>query len=181
MKSYIYIDNSNVFIEGQRVAAVNSGMASDIFDAIDRRVFDFSYKLDYGKLYEYLCGDGTEIGCANLWGSPPPSDSFWKMVERKGFEVKTYDRNASNKEKKIDVAIAHKITKDTYTKILHEKDTSEIVLVAGDRDYIPLIEDLKNEGFRIVVVFWEHAAKELKEKATKFINLNDYFKYLQLD
>ena len=42
VKSYTYIDNSNVFIEAQRVAAVNSGMAADLHDAIDRRVFDFS-------------------------------------------------------------------------------------------------------------------------------------------
>ena len=56
MISYTYVDNSNVFIEAQRVSAVAKGMAVDLYDAIDRRVFDFSYKLDYGKLYEYLCG-----------------------------------------------------------------------------------------------------------------------------
>jgi hypothetical protein len=180
MKSYTYIDNSNVFIEAQRVAAVNSGMAADLIDAIDRRVFDFSYKLDYGKLYEYFCGENeSEVGCAKLWGSPPPSDSFWKMVERQGFEVVTYERNAAGKEKKVDVAIAHTITKDAYTKI--SKDDSEIVLVAGDRDYVPVIEDLKAEGFKVVVVFWDQAAKELKEAATKFISLNKWHEYLQLE
>lgn len=179
MKSYTYIDNSNVFIEAQRVAAVKSNMAADIFDAMDRRVFDFSYKLDYGKLYEYFCGENqSEIGCAKLWGSPPPSDSFWIMVEKKGFEVVTYDRNAAGKEKKVDVAIAHAITKDAYTII--DKQNSEIVLVSGDKDYVPVIEDLKEGGYRVVVVFWEHAAKELKEAATKFIPLNQWHDYLQL-
>ncbi|WP_043597175.1 NYN domain-containing protein, partial [Aeromonas diversa] len=166
MKSFTYIDNSNVFIEGQRTAAVEKGMAVDLRDSMERRVFDFSYKLDYGKLYEYLCGDGQEVGCAKLWGSPPPSDSFWKMVEHKGFEVKTYDRNAAGKEKKVDVAIAHQITKDAYTLIASEKETSEIVLVAGDKDYVPVIEDLKSEGFTVVVVFWDQAAQELKDAAT---------------
>lgn len=179
MKSYTYIDNSNVFIEAQRVAAVNSGMAADLGDAIDRRVFDFSYKLDYGKLYEYFCGENqSEIGCAKLWGSPPPSDSFWEMVERKGFEVVTYDRNAAGKEKKVDVAIAYAMTKDAYTKI--DKSNSEIVLVAGDKDYVPVIEDLKSEGFRVVVVFWNQAARELREAATKFISLDQWHDYLQL-
>lgn len=179
MKSYTYIDNSNVFIEAQRVAAVKSNMAVDIYDAMERRVFDFSYKLDYGKLYEYFCGENqSEIGCAKLWGSPPPSDSFWKMVEYKGFEVVTYDRNAAGKEKKVDVAIAYAITKDAFTSI--DKTDSEIVLVAGDKDYVPVIEDLKKEGFSVVVVFWEHAAKELKEAATKFISLNQWHDYLQL-
>ena len=177
MISYIYIDNSNVFIEGQRVSAVKEGMALDIYDAMERRVFNWAYKLDYGKLHEYLCGDGQEIGCAKLWGSPPPSDSFWAMVERKGFEVKTYDRNASGHEKKVDVAIAHSITKDAYTVI--DKENSEIVLVAGDKDYMPVIDDLKNEGYRIVVVFWDQAATEVKQAATKFISLNQWLNYLQ--
>ena len=179
MKSYTYIDNSNVFIEAQRVAAVNNGMVVDLQDSFDRRVFDFSYKLDYGKLYEYFCGENeSEVGCAKLWGSPPPSDSFWKMVEKMGFQVVTYDRNAAGKEKRVDVAIAHSITKDAYTVI--DKNDSEIVLVAGDKDYVPVIEDLKTEGFRVVVVFWDHAARELKEAATKFISLNQWHQYLQL-
>jgi len=82
MKSYTYIDNSNVFIEAQRVAAVNKGMAADLLDAIERRVFDFHYKLDYGKLYEYFCGENkSEIGCAKLWGSPQPSDQWHEYLQ----------------------------------------------------------------------------------------------------
>ncbi|EPF7603113.1 TPA: NYN domain-containing protein [Vibrio cholerae] len=181
MKSYTYIDNSNVFIEAQRVSAVRKGMAPSIEVAMNERRCDFSYKLDYGKLYEYFCGENhSEIGCAKLWGSPPPSDSFWKMVEHKGFEVVTYDRNAAGKEKKVDVAIAHAITKDAYSQIIHDKQNSEIVLVAGDKDYVPVIDDLKSEGFRVVVVFWDHAAKELRDSASKFISLNQWLDYLQL-
>lgn len=179
MKSYTYIDNSNVFIEAQRVSAIKEGMAADLDDAIFRRIFNFKYKLDYGKMYEYFCGENkAEIGCAKLWGSPPPSDSFWKMVQKQGFQVVTYDRNAAGKEKKVDVAIAYAITKDAYTSI--DKENSEIVLVAGDKDYVPVIEDLKSEGFRVVVVFWDHAAKELKDAATKFIPLNQWLDYMQL-
>lgn len=178
MKSYTYIDNSNVFIEAQRVSAIKEGMAVDLEDAIARRVFNFSYKLDYGKLYEYFCGEGgIEVGCAKLWGSPPPSDSFWKMVEKMGFEVVTYERSLAGKEKKVDVAIAHAITKDAYTKI--DKTSSEIVLVAGDKDYVPVIEDLKKEGYKVTVVFWDHAAKELRDSASKFIPLNQWLDYLQ--
>jgi len=180
MKSYTYIDNSNVFIEGQRVAAVSSGKASNIQDAMDRQVFDNQYKMDYGKLYEYFFGvNNSDVGCAKLWGSPPPSDSFWKMVERKGFEVVTYDRSAAGKEKKVDVAIAHAMTKDAYTVV--DKADSELVLVAGDKDYTPVIDDLKSEGFRIVVAFWDHAAKDLKDSASEFISLNQWHSHLQLD
>ncbi len=181
MKSFVYVDNSNVFIEGQRVAAVRSGKAMNVYDAIERNIFDFTYQIDYGHLHEYLCGQNkSEIGCANLWGSPPPSDSFWQMVEGKGFKVQTYDRNFSGKEKKVDVAIAHSITKDAYTIIRDDRENSEIVLVAGDRDYVPVLDDLVNNGYNITVVFWAHAASELKEKASKFICLDDCFDFIRL-
>ena len=70
------------------------------------------------------------------------------------------------------------MTKDAYTRI--DKANSEIVLVAGDKDYMPVIDDLKSEGFRVIVVFWDHAAHEVKQAASKFIPLNQWLNYLQL-
>jgi len=49
--TYTFLDNSNFFIEGQRPAAVEAGMAMDPYDAIDRRVFDYTWQPDYGKLH----------------------------------------------------------------------------------------------------------------------------------
>ena len=86
------------------MAAVESGLALDIYDALSRGVFDFSWQPDYGRLHSLICGNKHEIGTAKLWGSPPPKDSFWEMVKRKGFEVTTYERS-HGKEKKVDVAI----------------------------------------------------------------------------
>jgi len=58
--TYTYVDNSNFFIEGQRAAAVEKGMALDIFDGIERRVFDYSWQPDYGKLHTLLWGQETD-------------------------------------------------------------------------------------------------------------------------
>jgi uncharacterized LabA/DUF88 family protein len=176
MATYTYVDNSNLFIEGQRVAAVNAGMALSIWDAMDRKIFDFTWNVDYGKLYEFVCGQKEEIGCAKLWGSPPPHDSFWEMVKKKGFKVVTYEKSPSGKEKKVDVAIAHQVTKDAYTLIDRKKD--EIILVAGDKDFVPVLSTLKEDGFNTCVVFWDHAAKELRESASSFISLNKWHKHL---
>jgi hypothetical protein len=173
--TYTYVDNSNLFIEGQRAAAVQAGMALDIYDAIDRRVFDFTWRLDYGKLHELICGEKKQIGGAKLWGSPPPTDSFWRMVEKKGFKVKTYERS-HGKEKKVDVAIAYEIAKDAPHI---EKGISEITLVAGDKDFVPVIEDLVADGYNVCVAFWDHAAAEMKRKATSFFSLNQYLDHLR--
>ena len=171
MKIYTYVDNSNLFIEGRRVSAVNQGMAANIVDAMNRGVLDQSWNVDYGKLHTFLCGTNrAEIGAARLWGSLPPSDSFWQMVKSKGFDHKVFDKNFAGKEKQVDVAIAHGMTKDAYTII--DKSCDEITLVAGDKDFCPVIEDLRSEGFHVDVVFWGHAAKELRAAATNFISLD---------
>jgi hypothetical protein len=172
--TYTYVDNSNVFIEGQRASAVAKGMAIDIEDAINRRIFDFTFQIDYGKLHNFLCGEKHEIGCAKLWGSPPPKDSFWQMVKSKGWDVKTYERS-HGKEKKVDVAIAYQIAKDT-PKL--DKANSEITLVAGDKDFIPVVQDLKSEGFNVTVAFWDHAAREMRE-AANFFSLNKWLDHLR--
>jgi len=90
--------------------------------------------------------------------------------------VQTYERNAANKEKKVDMAIGHRMTKEAYTII--DKVHDELTLVAGDKDFVPVVEDLVSEGFTVQVVFWEHAAKELKEAASSFISLDPYLDHL---
>jgi hypothetical protein len=169
MTTYAYVDNSNLYIEGCRVAAVKNGKANSIFDAMNLLIVDHNWNLDYGKLYEFLCG---EDAIARLWGSPPPGDSFWNMLHKKGFNPTVYEKNFSNKEKKVDVAIGHRMTKDAYTLIDRTKD--ELLLVAGDSDFQPVVVDLINEGFKVEVAFWEHASREIKEAASNFISLNPY-------
>jgi hypothetical protein len=57
MKTYTYVDNSNVYIEGSRIAAVKKGDADSIYDAMNRFITNTSWQLDYGKLHMFLCGD----------------------------------------------------------------------------------------------------------------------------
>ncbi len=171
MKLFVFVDNSNLFIEGQRLAAVRSGFAVDIVDASNRHIFDFSWNIDYGKLHAFLSNQGGELTSVKLWGSIPPSDTFWKMVEQKGFDVRTFQRGQSGQEKKVDVAIAHQLTKDVYTGKI-KKEESIIILVAGDKDFVPVVEDLVSEGYTIHIAFWNNASRELKEAATYFINLD---------
>jgi uncharacterized LabA/DUF88 family protein len=170
MNYCIYVDNSNLFIEGQRLSAVRQGYAVDIRDAMERRIFDFNWNIDYGKLHDFLSKQGI-LKSVKLWGSIPPTDSFWKMVESKGFQVRTFERGVSGQEKKVDVAIAHQLTKDVYSGVINKSEDT-IVLVAGDKDFVPVIEDLVSEGYNVHIVFWNHAARELKDSASYFINLN---------
>ncbi len=178
MKIFTYVDNSNLFIEGRRLSAVRKRIdgVTNIYEAINLKTFDNDWSIDYGRLHEFLCGtDKLEIGGARLWGSPPPQDSFWSYVESKGFDVQTYERSGG-KEKKVDTAIAYRIGKDAGQVVAKENDI--IVIAAGDKDYMPCIDDLTSDGFKVHVAFWGHAAREVQEAATKFINLDPHQDYL---
>lgn len=83
-----------------------------------------------------------------------------------------------NKEKKIDTGIATLITKDAYKRGNAGEDL--FVLVAGDADYVPTIKELQEDGFKVEVVFWNHAARELKEAADRFVPLDEHLDHLRL-
>lgn len=181
MANYLYVDNSNVWIEGMHVAAVANGLAPDIWAAMDQRICDNSWKMDFGQLFGFAGGDKTEVGRAVLFGSsrPPPNDPLWESAKRMGFEVVVVDRNIRNKEKKVDTSIATAIVADSYERMKPDRD--EVTLVAGDADYVPTVEQLVGRGFKVHVVFWNHAARELKEVASQFTSLNPYLEHLNLN
>jgi uncharacterized LabA/DUF88 family protein len=53
-----------------------------------------------------------------------------------------------------------------------------LTLVAGDADYVPVIERITKRGFQVDVLFWKHASHELKSAATNFIELDPHLDYL---
>ncbi|MFC7331931.1 NYN domain-containing protein [Rhodocista pekingensis] len=178
MSDWIYVDNSNVYIEGQRVSAVRQQMALDIYDAIQNRVLDLNYRISFGKLYQFVAGtDRTRTSRAMLFGSrPPQNDEIWNLARRAGFEVITHDRNASNKEKKIDTGIVAALTRDAYRSA---QQGDVFTLVAGDGDYVPAIEHLISDGFEVDVVFWGHASRELRKVCSRFIDLDPHLDLLR--
>lgn len=175
---YVYVDNSNVFIEGRRVSAVAQGLARDIYEAMQHRILDHAYTVDFGKLHQFVAGgDHAKIARAVLFGSrPPPNDSIWTYAKKAGFEVVLSNRNAANKEKKVDTGIVTAMMKDAYTKVDPKKDV--ITLVAGDGDFVPTIAELKNDGYTVELVFWGHVSAELKKAASKFISLDKHLAHL---
>ncbi|RWB72941.1 MAG: NYN domain-containing protein [Mesorhizobium sp.] len=178
MADWIYVDNSNVFIEGKRVSAVKIGMAPNIWDAFEHRILDPNYRMSFGKLYQFVAGNNkAETARAMLFGSrPPQNDAIWKIAKQAGFEVIVHDRNFANKEKKIDTGIVAAMTRDAYKSA---KKGDIFTIVSGDNDYVPAVEQLRTDGFHVDVVFWAHAGRELREAATKFIELDPHLDNLR--
>jgi len=179
MSSLVYVDNSNVWIEGMHVAAVESGNAPDVWTAVQNKICDYSWKVDFGNLFQFAAGDGTDVKRSALFGSrPPKNDSLWNIARDRGFEVVVHDRNVANKEKKVDSEIVTQMMADSYT-LWEEGD--EFILVAGDGDYVPTVEHLVDRGIKVSVLFWNHANRELKDACSEFIALDQYLKHLGLN
>lgn len=179
MNNFLYVDNSNIWIEGMRVSAIHKGLAVDTWDSITNNILDRDWKIDFGKLFLFAGGNKSSVKKAMLYGSrPPENDSLWKAAELNNFEVKVFDRNVSNKEKKVDCQIATDILDDSYN--IMSPDTSMVSLVAGDADYVPVVESLKNRNIYVEVLFWRHTSRELQTECNSFVALDDHIKSITL-
>ena len=170
MSYFVFVDNSNVWIEGKFASAVVKGWAKNIAEAHSRRCEDNAWRIDFGKLLNCATGGHiADIKKAVLFGSKPPhTDSLWKAMAKAQFEVIALDRNIANKEKAIDTGIIARIAKALY-KEADEGDT--FVLVMGDKDFKPALEMIREENCKSVVAFWDNAAAELTGEADEFIDL----------
>ena len=173
-KRFIYLDNSNVWIEGRYHSAVSNGTACDVQEAHDMGIYDMHWRHDFGKLIEVASESNVmSVMAAVMVGSrPPEKDSLWKTAEAAGFKTEIMDRNSAGREKGIDSKFVIKIMEDLLTGKIGEKDC--VVIVAGDADYVPIAEKIKEMKRELVVVFWNNISKTLKEKADRYINLNEY-------
>jgi NYN domain len=170
---YLYVDNSNVWIEGRRVSAVKSGLAPTMADAMRNNIVDNTWTYDFGELYRLACPAHETLGRTALFGStPPPSDSIWDIARNEGFDVRLFPRNASNKEKQVDNAIGTLLLEDSYE---HMKPGDVVVLAAGDGDFIPNLESVKRRGFLVRLIFWSHAAPALRNASDEFVDLDLHF------
>jgi hypothetical protein len=164
----LYLDNSNVFIEGQRVYAARNSTGKRITAALDK-----GYRLDFGKLIEITCGFNADLGKLMFYGSePPPTDSVWLAAKQHGFQNKIFQRSKHNKEKMVDTQLTVDLVKDVYTSL--DPTTDRIIIVAGDADFVPAIQAARDKGFHVKVAFWQHASAAIKKAASEFQPLNGH-------
>jgi uncharacterized LabA/DUF88 family protein len=171
---YVFVDNSNVLIEGRRFAEMQRkgrGKLSPYKDA--------NYEIDWGKFLYLLKEKDSRafVDVPTLYGSRPPAeDSVWNRIRDDGFDVKVFDRNIRNKEKGVDMEMGMDIAKLVYGT----KTPQMIVIAAGDADYVPAVERAKSLKWQVEVWFWSNAAVELKKAATRFVPLDPKLEFLRL-
>lgn len=128
--AFIYVDDSNMWIEAKKLAAKQLNL---------KCVEDPRLRLDVGKVSDVVAS-GREVAWGVLYGSePPPIDTVWEKIRERGWEVKTSKRSTfTNKEKQVD----HQMVAD-ITALVSDKSVTKgkIVIVSGDADVIPAIKE----------------------------------------
>lgn len=85
-----------------------------------------------------------------------------------------FDRNAANREKRVDTGIVTTMLEDSFLYMQPERGDA-VVLMAGDGDYVPAVESLKARGIRVRVAFWEHGtSRDLRELADELEPLDPH-------
>lgn len=104
-------------------------------------------------------------------------------IQKNTFPLRTHDEEgrAALKEEACDTTIVFNTTKEFYST-MRENRFDTLVLFAGDGDLTPLVEGLKSEGVKSVVVYYDfrsifnntRASQKLLESADKVINFGAF-------
>jgi uncharacterized LabA/DUF88 family protein len=102
-------------------------------------------------------------------GETPGEGNFFEALRQIGYEVKIKElKEFYGGEKKGDWDLGM-----TVDMIQQAKKLDTIVLVTGDGDFSVLVDHLKAMGCRVEVMsFGQSSAKELRESATNFIDMD---------
>ncbi|PNG99347.1 hypothetical protein TSOC_014878 [Tetrabaena socialis] len=154
---YVFIDNSNTFIQASHTLAALEDAGQWGAQRTTRQLTNA--RIDYGCLVRAMLKGRQLGGPPLLVGSrPPQNDTLWEKLKGQGLDIKVFDRNAKNKEKKVDTCIVVEVMRTLYTA---GRDGCTVALVAGDGDYEPLAAEIDEKGWKFEVYFWRAGADAL--------------------
>lgn len=153
----IYIDNSNLWIQGQKTYAENRGL---------REPWDPTWRFDVGRLKAVLLEKSGLLHeerdytvKVRLYGStPPPVDTVWRAIESHNVQVSTFARSSwTGREKEVDAEIIADSV-DESSEDYHRAAGSVFMIVSGDRDLDRAVQKISQKyGFQVHVWSWRNA------------------------
>ena len=132
-------------------------------------------RIDVGKLAGVVSGDRPKL----YKTIPPPTDSVWKKIEEKEFDVQVFKRSVlTGKEKQVDQQLVADITQTVCDPSVSK---GTIATVCGDADVLPAVRKTIEKGWKCEVWVWKqccsHVIKETeRENPTlmKVVFLDNY-------
>lgn len=168
----LYVDNSNIFHEGQRVA--------EKFVGEDRYAFRL-YFPNFVALAVQL-RPVREV----VWGGsiPPPDDNVWGFLRDKcKIEPELLRRAGGGEQETVDHLLQLRMHRHVRK---YRDDPGTIVLATGDGKgyyqedgFLYDVEGFVSDGWGIELLSWEHSChrklKEFVERNGRFISLDAYY------
>ncbi|CAI4219743.1 unnamed protein product [Parascedosporium putredinis] len=154
----IFVDDSNTWIEGQKLAASGSLHLPKLIDAEQ----DPRFRLHMDHLVEKLLNNRQKGPSFRYGSQPAPGDTSKKSRNKYHLETKVFERS-HGKEKQVDIAMAADIAflaaeLDTGARydprIKTQKRRTVFVVVTGDCDLLPSIEGALDRGIRVELWAW---------------------------
>ncbi|RIA92275.1 hypothetical protein C1645_820972 [Glomus cerebriforme] len=158
---YIFIDDSNLYIEGKYVVGGLENLG--VFDRNRGRLRFDQLRIDYGRILRQIQNGRTLGDNPIIVGSVLPNDTLWNHIRNEGFKVKTFPRNLTHY---IDLVILNKVP-------------AVLALVARDVDYMPCLKTAIKLGWKLEIYFWNYGLSghlfDLKPKPV-FTPLDGFYK-----
>ena len=167
----VYVDNSNIFHEGQRFVEEVKGESRANF-----RIYfkNFIKLVVAGRKVEELVWAGS---------IPPGNDDLWGYLEDIGIKPDLIPRADSGENETVDHKIQLRMHRHARK---HKASPGTIVLATGDgkgyfkeEGFLYDMEGFIEDGWKIEVVSWNHSCHgELKKFAFargKYIKLDDFY------
>ncbi len=110
------------------------------------------------RSYYYTCAKGDHNRIEEIHD---------ELIECGITDPRVFKKNNNNRSKRVDIALATEMLSHAYN------DNYEVaVLVAGDEDYVPLVQEIKRTGKQVALWFFEDGlSRHLKRESDLFLDL----------
>ena len=170
---FIYWDNSNIFIEAQRIAEERN-------DQVDAR---FRVRIQFANILRLAHAD-RPLRKAMVAGSVPPElRQLWNWLEQQGVEVRLFNRIRPDLGEQ---EIPDRLLQLQMLEDAMDFDPGVVVLQTGDgagylegAGFHSTLQRMRRRGWKVEVLSWRHSCnyrmREWAEENGVFIPLDDFY------
>ena len=172
---FIYWDNSNIFIEAQRIAEERN-------EHVDAR---YRVRVNFDNMLRLAHADRPMRKAIAAGSVPPEMRNLWNRMENRGVEVKLFNRlRLDLGEQEIpDRLLQLQMLEDAMD---YNGDPGIVVLLTGDgagylegAGFHSTLERMHRRGWRIEILSWAHSCnrrmREWAEQNGVFVALDDFY------
>ncbi len=174
-KVFIYWDNSNIFVEAQRLAEeVNEGPGAR-----------YRVRINFDNMLRLAHADRPVEKAFAAGSVPPEMRQLWNRMESNGVEVQLFDRGSSGRgEQEIpDRFLQLRMLEDALD---YNGDPGIVVLLTGDgagylegAGFHRTLERMHKRGWRVEILSWAHSCNQRMRQWARengaFVALDDFY------